>query len=116
MPGFARVLVVSGVWLGNSYPWATDAAHTFWYATCGLWDWLLWYGCVGVGGRRAPTAVMGVNWFATVPLHDGTGTTGMGGTAPMARHTRHGYATCASTWWRRMRRAHAEDGMRSGVS
>ena len=70
-------------------------------------------GCFGMGvtAGGAPTVMVYFTVVGTTLLHHGTGTTAMGGTAPM--HGEHGMVMppCAFTRWRRMRRAHAEDGM-----
>ena len=72
------------------------------YLGMGVWVWT-------AGG--APTVTLQVTLFGTTLMHRGTGTTAMGGTAPM--HGEYGMVMppCAFTRWRRMRRAHAEDGM-----
>ena len=44
-------------------------------------------------GRRAPTIMVYFTRTGTTLLRNGTGTTAMGGTAPMQWHARHGYAT-----------------------
>ena len=58
--------------------------------TCGLWDWLLWYGC---DGRRGADRHVYFTVVGTTLPHNGTGTTAMGGTAPMQWRVRLGHAT-----------------------
>ena len=82
----------------RAVPWyflslGTDAPDLSWGIAHGLWDWLPWYGRVGVDGRRAPTIMVYFTRTGTTLLRDGTGTTAMGGTTPMQWRTRHGHAT-----------------------